>query len=198
NKTSFDNVQENVLQAKKSLSDIQLEIASVGQFDALQVLQKKAQADMDSTLNIEEYFWKEKARLNCNLLGDRKSKFFHIYAQIRKKTKLISSLYINNIVVTDRTHLENHIEDHFKNLFNNLVVVQDNGLIEETIPCLVNDSTNDILAMIPTELEIHNVVMNLNSDSAPRPDGFGAFFYQFYWEVIKSNVIKVEFSWSNR
>jgi hypothetical protein len=32
-------------------------------------------------------------------------------------------------------------------------------------------------------------VFALNKDSAPGPDGFGAFFFQHYWEIVKVDVM---------
>ncbi|MCI36510.1 RNA-directed DNA polymerase (Reverse transcriptase) [Trifolium medium] len=43
--------------------------------------------------------------------------------------------------------------------------------------------------MLPSHDEIRAVVFALNKDSAPGPDGFGAFFYQHYWDIVKKDVI---------
>lgn len=94
----------------------------------------------------------------------------------KEKTKLISSLKINNHVVTEKCLLKNHIEEHFKYLFNQASTLQDNGLIEETIPSLVNEHINTIITNQSSAKEIHQAVKNLNGDGAHRPDGFGAFF----------------------
>jgi len=37
-----------------------------------------------------------------------------------------------------------------------------------------------MLVMIPSQVETHKVVFNLNKDGSPGPDGFGAVFYQTY------------------
>lgn len=63
-------------------------------------------------------FWKDKARIKWNTFWDRNTKFFHRYAQIKNKTKLISSLKINNDAVTSKFLMEAHISDHFNILFN--------------------------------------------------------------------------------
>jgi hypothetical protein len=42
--------------------------------------------------------------------------------------------------------------------------------------------------MLPSHQEIKNAVFALNKDSAPGPDGFGAFFFQQYWEIVKNDV----------
>jgi len=59
-------------------------------------------------------------------------------------------------------------------------ILQDNSLIEETIPNLVTDNINSMLTMLPSMEEIHNAVFNMNKEGAPGPDGFGAIFFQSF------------------
>jgi hypothetical protein len=47
-----------------------------------------------------------------------------------------------------------------------------------------------MLTMISSQHEIKAVVFNLNRDSVPGHDGFGAYFFQFYWDIIKDDVFK--------
>jgi len=60
--------------------------------------------------------------------------------------------------------------------------------VEEAIPKLIDDTTNNILTMLPTMEEVKNVVFGLNSDGAPGPDGFRACFFQSFWEIINNDV----------
>lgn len=46
------------------------------------------------------------------------------------------------------------------------------------------------MTMLPSHQEIKAAVFALNKDSAPGPDGFGAFFFQTYWDIIKEDVVK--------
>ncbi|WJX39138.1 hypothetical protein P8452_26715 [Trifolium repens] len=60
---------------------------------------------------------------------------------------------------------------------------------KEVIPSLINDDVNTLLTLIPSQEEIKNAVFILNKDGAPGPDGYGAFFYQKYWEIIQEDVV---------
>lgn len=125
---------------------------------------------------MEEEFWREKSRIKWQVNGDRNSRFFQTYAKIIRKTNIISSLVIDNEVVTHQNKLKHHIVNHFKMLFNNNVVLQENQLISSVIPSLVTNQINELLTMLPSAYEIHKDVQNLKVDYAPGPDGFGGFF----------------------
>jgi hypothetical protein len=66
--------------------------------------------------------------------------------------------------------------------------LQVDGLVEEVIPNLISDQSNNMLTMLPSHEEIHNVVFSLNKDGAPGPNGFGAIFFQTYWSIVKEDV----------
>ena len=67
-------------------------------------------------------------------------------------------------------------------------VLQDSSLIEEAIPNLVTDNINSMLTMLPSMEEIRNAVFNMNKEGAPGPDGFGAIFFQTFWDIVKIDV----------
>jgi hypothetical protein len=81
------------------------------------------------------------------------------------------------------------VVNYYKNLFCINPLLQDHSLVEEVIPKLVEDNTNHMLTMPPTHEEIKAAVFNLNKDGAPGPDGFGAFLFQTYWEIIHKELI---------
>ncbi|XP_058783572.1 uncharacterized protein LOC131658278 [Vicia villosa] len=190
NKNSFGDVKIKVTSAENELANVQEDIIKNGNSDSLQDKEAKAQHDMEVALNMEEDFWREKSRVNWQIHGDRNTKFFHTYAKIRRKTSLISSLVIDNDVITNQNTLENHIVSHFTQLFNKNFVPQDNDLISTVIPSLVSEQANMLLTMIPSADEIHQAVQNLKPNSASGPDGFGGVFFHKYWDIIKHDVIE--------
>lgn len=50
---------------------------------------------------------------------------------------------------------------------------------------------NDILIKPVTMQEILQVIKEMSSDKAPRPDGFQAFFFQNFWSIIHKDVFQV-------
>jgi hypothetical protein len=67
--------------------------------------------------------------------------------------------------------------------------LQDPLLAEEVIPKLITDDVNALMTILPSHQEIKAAVFALNKDSAPGPDGFSAFFFQQYWDIVNSDVI---------
>ena len=128
--------------------------------------------------------WQEKSRVNWHLNGDRNTKFFYQVTKIKNKTKVVSSLRNDEEIVTDPNIISNHIVNYYSNLFSTNSFLQDDSLVEEVIPSLIDENTNNLLTMIPTEDEIKSTVFGKNGEGAPGPDGFGACFFQNYWSIV--------------
>lgn len=190
NKEVFGNVHALVQNAEVKLNVIQLAIDSNGQSDLLFDQQKQAQIDLNKALDMEEAFWREKSRVKWHLQGDRNTRYFHRLTKIKNSTKAISSIRNGDDIITNPDLIASHLTNHFQNIFCNSSVLQVNNLVEDCIPKLVNDHTNNLLTLLPTDKEIHDAVLALNRDSAPGPDGFGAIFFHTYWDIVKIDVIK--------
>lgn len=185
----FGNVQVAVKNAERNLLHIQNQIHTDGHNDDLLNQEKSAQVALDDALARDECFWKEKARVQWHLEGDRNTAYFHRVTKIKNTTKLISSIRIGENHITESSQISDHIVNYFKNLFSANLLLQDQSLIDEVIPSLIDEPVNNMLTMMPSFLEIRNAVFDLNKDGAPGPDGFGAFFFQTYWEIIKHDVV---------
>jgi hypothetical protein len=188
NKSCFGNVHELVSSAELKLQQVQEQIQANGHTDSLHQQEKLASAEFEDALNKQEAFWQEKARINWHLEGDRNTSYFHRIAKIKTTTKYISSLQDGEHVHTDQTQIAEHVVNYHQNLFCTNTVLQDSLLAEEVIPNLVSEEVNYLLSMLPSHDEIKSAVSALNKDSAPGPDGFGAFFFQHFWDVIHVDV----------
>lgn len=54
----------------------------------------------------------------------------------------------------------------------------------------VTPEMNECLTSIPSDSEIMEAVLSINGAKALGPDGFSAKFYQSYWHIIRSDVIR--------
>jgi hypothetical protein len=189
NKTCFGNVHDNVTSPEAKLHQIQQDIQNHGHTDALLLEEKIVANLLEDALNKQEIFWQERARLNWHLEGDRNTKFFHRIAKIKSSTKSITSLHDGEHVLTDNTQIAEHVISYYNHLFCTNTVLQESLLAEEVIPNLVTPDINSVMTMLPSSDEIKAAVFGLNKDSAPGPDGFGAFFFKHYWEIVKVDVM---------
>lgn len=106
--------------------------------------------------------------------------------KIKNKTKIISSIRNNEEIISEPHRLLEHVVNYCNNLFvSTNTFLQEHLLVAEVIPQMINDITNSLLIMTPTEDEVKNAAFKLNFDGAPGPDGFCANFFQTYWEIIK-------------
>jgi hypothetical protein len=184
NKVNFGNITANVNAATARVDEIQMMIDINGASDALLDQEKLAQINLENVLHMEELFWSEKSKVKWHLEGDRNTAYFHRIAKIKNTTNHISSLMNGDIALNSTDEISAHVVDHFSSLFTQAGSFVDNGLVEEVIPNLITDRINDMLTNIPSMEEIKSAVFSLNNDSAPGPDGFGACFFQTYWDIV--------------
>jgi len=144
---------------------------------------------LTKALNFQEKLWREKARDQHFVSGNRNTAYFHRISKIRAATKSISFLQDGDNVITESTAIESHILNYFQAIFrreNNCTL---NTLVDETIPSLVTEADNHMLLRIPQNAEIKEAVFALNGDGAPGPDGFGGHFYQTFWDIVGRDVV---------
>jgi hypothetical protein len=55
----------------------------------------------------------------------------------------------------------------------------------------VSDAENDILTMSFAMEEVRKVILQMEHNKAPGPDGFPVEFYQVFWEVIKNDLMTI-------
>lgn len=88
-------------------------------------------------------------------------------------------------VVSEPNLIAAHTTSFFQNLLgSNVAILQDFSLIEDNIPTSVDDNMNVMLTLFPSREEIKAVIFSFNVDSVPDPDGFGASFYQCFWDIV--------------
>ena len=137
NKNIFGDIHNQVKATFAKVDDIQQLINISGYSDELMHQEKLAKIDLENVLNIEEVYWKEKAKIKWHCDGDRNTAFFHRTARIKQAYKKISYLRIDDTIVTEPNQIASHVVTHFTNLFTGNNDVHDNGLVDEVIPHMV-------------------------------------------------------------
>jgi hypothetical protein len=118
-------------------------------------------------------------------LGDANTKFFHLAANNRRRKNLIRSLIRDGTLLMSHKDKMNEVQHHF-------------GQILGTTGRRSSAVCWDHLGYAPFELseldnliddsEIKEVVMGLQSEKAPGPDGFIGLFYKCCFELIKNDL----------
>lgn len=95
-----------------------------------------------------------------------------------------------DVLLNTPKDIEDHVVSYFENIFSSENTCVDHGLIEDVIPSLVTAAENSMLTNIPFTEEVRQAVFSMNLEGAPGPDGFGAFFFQKFWDCIAKDVVK--------
>jgi len=154
------------------------------------VQELEAQIVLTKALNHQEDIWKEKARDQRFIHGDRNIAYFHRLAKIRAPTNSITFLQDGERAITEPSDIEVHVINYFQSICTVANDCTPNDLITKTIPSLVSDDENRMLLRIPQREEIKDAVFALNGDGAPGLNGFGGHFYQIYWDIIGADVVQ--------
>jgi hypothetical protein len=162
-------------------------VQSRGDGDSLDE-EKKLKEELNNLLDIEELKWKQTAKVNWLKNGDRNTKFFHAFANHRRKKNFISKVRDKNgsLRVT-KTSIEGAFVSYFKELF----IASDHVDVEaciSSLECRVTPDMNSKLLLPFTKEEIHTALSQMSPLKAPGPDGFSVSFYQANWNIINKEV----------
>ncbi|KAK2374968.1 hypothetical protein QL285_075894 [Trifolium repens] len=178
NKDIFGDVHIFVSNSEENLRVIQDQIQINGPTDSLRNAEKLAQIKLEEALHRQDWFWQEKAHVNWHVDGDRNTSYFQRIAKIKNTTKSIPSLKVGADTITGPRQISNHIVHYYKSLFcTNSHVLQDQLLIDDVIPEIIDDRLNSMLTMMPSAQEIKNAVFSLNKDGGPM--ALGPSFFMF-------------------
>lgn len=90
------------------------------------------------------------------------------------------------MILTEVADIEAHVLEYFTNIFTSHAQHTSNELPDQFIPSLVTAQNNEL----PNHEKIKNAVLSLNGDSTAGPDGFSSHFYQTFWPIVGSDVVK--------
>ncbi|XP_057803550.1 uncharacterized protein LOC131018871 [Salvia miltiorrhiza] len=109
---------------------------------------------------------------------DRNTSFFHSLTKFKKKNSIITRLNIDGEEVYDPSTIETHIVDHFSSLFtDDGSPLADQLEIDAYVDHNISDDQNNILIRIPDDGEIAATIFDMDTNSAPGPDGYSGMSY---------------------
>jgi len=95
---------------------IQQLIDEHGVDDDLYAQELCAQLLLTKALNCQDQFWREKARHQRFIYGDRNSAYFHRLAKIKSSFMPISLLMEGEVRITEPRDIENHVLQYFQGI----------------------------------------------------------------------------------
>jgi hypothetical protein len=137
-----NSVEQKIELLQRDLSLIQFR----GDGDSL-VEEKKLKEELNYLLDVEELKWKQRANINWYKNGDRNTKFFHAFANHRRKKNFISKVRDKNgsLCVT-----KDSIEEAFVSYFKELFSAGDNVDVDtciSSLECWVTPDMNSRLLL---------------------------------------------------
>ncbi|XP_057740500.1 uncharacterized protein LOC130957670 [Arachis stenosperma] len=190
NSKLFGNIFVKKCELEQQINYLQKHLEVV---DSIYLRQKEQHLldDYNNSLVQEELLWFQKSREQWVRFGDRNTRFFHIQTLVRRKHNKIHSLFLKDGVwKTDPEVLSQEAESFYKSLFCHLDDVDLGCLDDVPLPSLNEEACNNLTAPVTME-EVRTTVFHINSFKVLGPDGFQAFFFKEYWEIIGLDVWKM-------
>ncbi|XP_062100071.1 uncharacterized protein LOC133805941 [Humulus lupulus] len=151
---------------------------------------QEASSSMFEILTQQEIFWKQRCKQLWLREGDNNSKYFHASTRIRRRNNQIDSLCNDAGVLVDwNSGLEQLMVEYFQTLFKSSV---DNWA--DVIDCLtptITQEQNELMVRPIDDDEVKSALFQMHPDKSPGPDGMTPGFYQRFWPIVGSDVVKV-------
>ncbi|XP_042939495.1 uncharacterized protein LOC122274525 [Carya illinoinensis] len=150
-------------------------------------------------LEQEDLKWKQRAKRNWYCLGDKNTKFFHACAnQRKKKNQILSVVDSNSNLRVNQEGIAEAFKDHFSEIYR--TAVPSSSSIEACLSAVkskVTDEMNQFLLKTFTREEVVEAVRLMGPLKSPRPDGYGACFFQSYWDIVGKDVCEAALKFLN-
>ncbi|XP_021823830.1 uncharacterized protein LOC110765086 [Prunus avium] len=150
--------------------------------------QSTAQEEIEQMWKKEELYWKQRSTVNWLQAGGSNTRFFHLTTiQRRWKNRVLKLKYDRGVWISGEKNMRMEFHVFFNNLFHTSRPRNWEGIID-CIPAIVSKEMNRSLLVPFNEEEIQKVAMQLGAWKAPGADGFPGYFYQRYWQTVKTIV----------
>ena len=143
---------------------------------------------------LQEY-WRQRARIQWQVEGDRNTAFFHAVATQRRRINLITQVEnAEGIPVAQEALIRRTFVQYFKDIYCPQQSGQYDHPLEYIEQCAalgyakISDQDQLNLTTAPTEAQIRETLFSMGPDKAPGPDGMTARFLQSNWELMKRDI----------
>lgn len=183
---SPDTLLKEIEQRMLTLQSMTPGIALLGQEEELQL-------HHDRTLQMLEFYWHQRSRVNWAVFGDRNSKFFHAMAITRRRKNTIQSIQQENGEwITSDKEIKSAFVAHFYAIYQAEHLHPITAIVPpevfQSLP-KVSPASLSILTADPSEQEIKSALFSLGPDKAPGPNGLNAKVLQEQWNSFGPAIL---------
>lgn len=138
----------------------------------------------------QEVFWRQRCKQLWLGEGDSDNKFFHSATKNRRKVNNITELANNTgEMVGWGTSLEETMVEYFSNLFT--ATNTDCLPVVNHVSNRVTDEQNMTMLAYVQPKEVKAALFNMHPDKSPGPDGMSPGYFQKYWKVVGTDLIRL-------
>ncbi|XP_015966728.1 uncharacterized protein LOC107490459 [Arachis duranensis] len=161
---------------------------------SLRIKEAELREDYNRLLLQEELFWYQKSREQWVKYGNRNTKFFHLQTLVRRNHNRVYGLYVRDgSWSTDPYILQEEALSFYKNLFGTTEEVEVDCLGDVPMPTLSTEACARLTNPV-SFAEVKSAVFSMSSFKAPGPDGFQAYFFKEYWEIVGTEIWNIVWS----
>ena len=92
--------------------------------------------------------------------------------------------------IEDKEELKSHVVGFYQQLFTEDVKDWRPSWNDDNLPKLSREQQDSLTRRISEE-EVKQAIFQMEGDKAPGPDGFPPLFFQSFWEVVKSDTLRM-------
>ena len=179
----------------KRIASLQKELTELNKCDwSTEVREKckKVEIELNQLLGLEEYYWKQRSRVDWLRGGDRNTKFFHNKASHRRNTNRIMGLEDNTGVwATKKEDIAVMLNSYFTDMFTTTRPDEESlGGVLEGVERRVTPTMSKSLDAPFSAEEVKRAVFSMGAWKSPGPDGFHAGFFQENWDLVGADVTR--------
>ena len=150
------------------------------------------EAQVESLLRAEEEYWRRRGGIKWTLKGDANTKYFHAYANGRRRKCAILRLQSEQGLLLRQQDIVRHIYEFYIQLMGSREESRARLRADVWDPALrVTDEENENLSLAFLPEEIDKATLGMKSDTTPGPDGWPVAMFKRFWQVLKSPIFDI-------
>ncbi|XP_059284742.1 uncharacterized protein LOC132038032 [Lycium ferocissimum] len=187
---AFGDIFKDVKEAEQQVEELEKKHIATPSDETRSNL-NKARAEFIRLVKNQEEIFSQKAKARWLKDGDKNTAYFHkVIKDRRRKLNLQSAMDNEGHRIEGHQNIAIAAIKHFEDLFS-YQEIKGSFKILDILPQMVTEKMNSMLTAKPTKQEVTNAIENMDPESAPGPDGFGAKFFQICIDCIITDVHNV-------